>query len=103
MDLFTQQNANERFPIEQGIPVGRDSSVAQRKKWDKPNFPFSKMEVGDSFIVRPEDCGGPPLIVLQNLVSGAASSYCKKNFMPGVRKYTTRQIGGVYVRVWRIL
>lgn len=104
MDLFTHaDNADCRFPIEQGIPVGRDGSDVQRGKWEKPDFPFARMEVGDSFVVRPEHCGGAPLIVVQNLASGAASAYCKKNFAPGARKFTTRQIGGEFVRVWRVI
>lgn len=97
-DLFAQL---ERFPIERGIPVARDKSPEQRPKWKKPDFPFAKMGLGDSFIVRPSDCGGAPLIVVQNLCSGAASSYCK-DFPPGARKFTTRQCGD-FVRVWRII
>ena len=45
---------------------------------------------------------GAPLIVVQNLASGAASQYCK-GFVPGARRFTTRQIGGRFVRVWRTL
>lgn len=95
-DLFT---FNERFPIETGIPVGKDKSPEQRAKWDKPEFPFDRMKVGDSFTVRPSDCGGAALIVVQNLCSGAANGYCKQ-FVPGARKFTTRQCG-TFVRIWR--
>ncbi len=97
-DLF---GSKERFPIESGIPVGKDKSPEQRPKWTKPDFPFAKMDVGDSFVVRPSDCGGAPMIVVQNLCSGAAAVYCK-NFTRGVRKFTTRQCRD-FVRVWRIV
>lgn len=100
IDLFSYSPEPEEFPIERGVPISRDESPRQRAKWHRPEFPFDRMEVGDSFTVRPEHCGGAPLIVVQNLASGAASTYCK-GFVPGARKFTTRQIGGRFVRVWR--
>lgn len=99
-DLFSRLDPPERFPIEKGVPIARDDSPRQRQKWTRPDFPFDRMTVGDSFVVRPEDCGGAPLIVVQNLASGAAATYCK-GFVPGARRFTTRQVGGRFVRVWR--
>lgn len=98
-DLFSYEK-NPRFPIESGIPVGTDNQPRARRNWEKPDLPFDKMAVGDSFIVRPSHCGGAPLIVVQNLCSGAASVYCKQ-FPKGARKFTTRQVGREFVRVWR--
>lgn len=92
------------WPIETGIPVSRDESPRQRVKWARPDFQtqLARLAVGQSFTVRPDQCGGAPLIVVQNLASGAASTYCK-GFAPGARRFTTRQIGGRFVRVWRVL
>lgn len=100
-DLFTFAAA-ERFPLEQGVPISRDKSPNEVPKWEKPDFPFRRMRVGDSFVVRPSDCGGAPLIVVQNLCSGAACQYRKKQPF-GTWNFTTRQVGGRFVRVWRIL
>jgi hypothetical protein len=97
-DLF---QSLERFPIEKGVPIGRDNSGRQKARWLKPDLSerFAQMEVGDSFAVRPADLGGAPLIVVQNYVSGAAATYCK-GFVIAARKFTTRQRGD-HVRVWR--
>lgn len=93
----------EQFPIEKGIPIGRDNSGRMKAKWLKPDLHprFDQMQVGDSFAVRPADLGGAPLIVVQNFVSGSAATYCK-GFVPGARKFTTRQRGD-HVRVWRTI
>lgn len=106
MDLFDHaaQTAatpiNTGIAIERGIPIpaGREHTV--KSDWERPDFRFSDMEVGDSFQVWPHDCGGPPLIVVQNMVSGAVATYRNKNGRD--RKFTTRQIQGQYVRCWRV-
>jgi hypothetical protein len=99
-DLFQQFEA---FPIEKGIEIGRDNSGRMKARWLKPDLHprFDRMEVGDSFAVRPADLGGAPLIVVQNYVSGSAATFCK-GFVSGARKFTTRQRGD-HVRVWRIV
>jgi hypothetical protein len=101
-DLFTYDPAPDPWPIETGISVGRDESPRRHKQWPKPDFQkqLARLEVGESFVVRPEQCGGAPLIVVQNLASSAVHTYYK-GFVPGARKFVTRQIGGRFVRVWR--
>lgn len=101
-DLFDAPPPPDPWPIEEGIPVGKDESQRQRVKWARPDFQkqLGRLQVGQSFTVGPERCGGAPLIVVQNMASGAAATYCK-DFPPGTRKFTTRQIGGRFVRVWR--
>jgi len=101
-DLFDYGAPPDPWPIESGIPISRDESPRQRTKWARPDFQtqLARLEVGQSFTVTPEMCGGAPLIVVQNLASGAAATYCK-GFTPGARRFTTRQIGGRFVRVWR--
>lgn len=85
------------FEIEEGIPIARDKSLTKKRNI-RPEFPFAKMKVGDSFSVRPEDCGSKTLIQCQNMVTSAACGYRKvfdENF-----GYTSRQMNG-YVRIWR--
>ena len=85
------------FEIEEAIPIARDKSLTKKRTF-RPEFPFSKMSVGDSFAVRPEDCGAETLIQCQNMVTSAACGYRKafnNNF-----GYTSRQMNG-YVRIWR--
>lgn len=103
-DLFDPPGVPDPFPITYGIPVGRDSSDTQRPKWERPDLKaaFDKMRVGGSIDIYPHHCGGAPLIVVQNIVTGAVLTYCK-DFTPGARKYTTRQIGGRFVRCWRLI
>ncbi|MBS67273.1 MAG: hypothetical protein Tp170SUR191951_69 [Prokaryotic dsDNA virus sp.] len=103
-DLFDYDPKPDPWPIETGVPISGDKSPRQRVKWARPDFQaqLARLEVGQSFVVRPEQCGGAPLIVVQNLASGAAATYCK-GFTPGARKFTTRQIGGEFVRVWRTI
>tara|TARA_R110002126_G_scaffold285523_1_gene435921 strand:- start:110 stop:373 length:264 start_codon:yes stop_codon:yes gene_type:complete len=84
------------FTISKNIPLTSDKQW--QSNWSKPEFPFSEMNVGDSFTVRPEDCNGAPLIVVQNIASSAASTFVKGSNW----KFATRQIGGKFVRVWRI-
>ena len=103
-DLFDYDPKPDPWPIETGVPISGDKSPRQRVKWARPDFQaqLARLEVGQSFVVRPEQCGGAPLIVVQNLASGAAATYCK-GFTPGARKFTTRQIDGEFVRVWRTI
>lgn len=87
--------------METGVPIpdqGRPSHG--RARWPKIDYDFWRMEVGDSFRVYPYD--GQPLIVCQNAVTFAASQYCKA-FLPGARKFTSRQVDNRFVRVWRIV
>lgn len=102
-DLFSYGAPPDPWPIEDGIPISADESPRQRAKWARPDFQtqLARLAVGQSFTVTPEQCGGAPLIVVQNMASGAAATYCK-GFVPGARKFTTRQIGGRFVRVWRL-
>lgn len=101
-DLFAGL-ATEAFPIEHGVPIAADRSDVQRTKWDASKFPFARLEVGDSFTVRPPE--GEELIFTQNTVSGAASVYARraaKEAPDAPRKaFTTRQQGGRFVRCWR--
>lgn len=91
------------FLIEPGIPVTSDRAGRRNAKYTKPDIlpVLRKMQPGDSFVVRPSDCGGAPLIVTQNIVTGIISQF-KSEFAPEVRpSFTTRQQGGRWVRVWR--
>jgi hypothetical protein len=85
------------FEIEQDIPIARDKSLT-KKRTHRPEFPFSQMKVGDSFAVRPEDCGSETLIQCQNMVTSAACGYREKH--DKYFGYTSRQMNG-YVRIWR--
>lgn len=94
------------FPIEDGIPIPEDRSIMQRIKWDAHLYPFDRMTVGQSFVARrPAGAEGIDIIRVQNSVTGAASSYCQKwrekNPDAPEKKFTTRQIGGRFVRCWR--
>ena len=99
-DLFAYAQTSEPqyIVIEQGVPIPEGGQRRQRVKWAKPKLPFDQMSVGDSFAVRPQK--DQPLIVLQNLCSGAGHLYGKKQVPE--QKFTTRQ-RGTHVRVWRIL
>jgi hypothetical protein len=103
MDLFDHAalRTAKPFPIERGIPIPQGREYAVRATWERPDFDFAGMEVGDSFCVWPHQCGDAPLIVVQNMVSGAAATFCKKHLPK--RKFTTRQIQGQYVRCWRLI
>lgn len=102
MDLFDHAalRTKPRFPLERGIPVPTRRESFVKLAWKRPEFDFAGMEVGDSFAVWPHDCGDPPLIVVQNLVSGAAATFRKADGRGKV--FTTRQIQGQFVRCWRV-
>lgn len=100
MDLFDHAaQAAPEFKIERNIPLESDRAGKRNQKWPRPDFPFDLMETGDSFVVRPDQCGGAPLIVVQNIVSGAAATY-RRN-APGDRRFATRQCKGEFIRCWR--
>lgn len=101
MDLFEHAYTHPRepFAIERGIPIPTSRESAQKETWERPDFHFDRMEVDDSFAVWPHEVGNLPLIVVQNLVSGAAAAARKKSGY--VKRFTTRQIQGQYVRCWR--
>jgi hypothetical protein len=86
------------FIIEKNVPVQSDRQTHANSGYKTPDFPFSRMDVGDSFLFYPEDCEGASLIVCQNIASSAASKFVKGSNW----KFTTRQIGGNFVRVWRV-
>jgi hypothetical protein len=103
MDLFDHANAAlGEFKIAHGLPIERDRSIKRNAAWRRPDFPFKRMEKGDSFDCTPAQCGGAPLIVVQNIVSGAAASFAKNQMKAGGAKpsFTTRQMPG-FVRCWR--
>lgn len=102
MDLFDHASMRVGdFPLSRGIPVGGDRSGTRNRQWVRPNFPFAKMEIGDSFDCYPHQCSGAPLIVVQNIVSGAAATH-RKNCTGEKPVFTTRQIRGEFVRCWRV-
>jgi hypothetical protein len=73
----------EKFEVEKGIPLPTHSKLSNSI------YPFSTMQVGDSFSLS---------IERHALVSQAAFGWSKKN--PGV-KFSVRKHGGAY-RCWRI-
>lgn len=97
-DILERDRIVGGFVIERGIPVSSDRQESQRPKWEAPKFPFAALRIGESFTVSPPD--GFSLLETQNTVSGAACSYRKKQ-EPGSCNFTTRQIGGRFVRCWR--
>ena len=102
MDLFDHAAANRTpFTIEKGIPVASNRGPKRHRRLKKPDFPFGQMEVGDSFAVSRADVENAELIVVQNMVSGAASTWCSNYKGPGKPKFTTRQMRGDTVRCWR--
>lgn len=95
---FAMQQDAKSFELESGIPVTSSKRATRHEGYKKPKFPFSKMKTGDSFVVRPSDCEDAPLIVVQNIVSSAAYQFSQGFYW----KFTTRQVGGKFVRVWRV-
>lgn len=105
MDLFDHaRTADGEFEIKRGIPVTNDRATPQYRAYKRPDFAktFSRMQVGDCFDCTPAQCGHAPLIVTQNMVSGAAATFAKNYPGPGRPKFTTRQVRGEFVRCWRI-
>ena len=103
MDLFDHADTSlGEFRISHGIPVEVDRSAKRNHSWKRPDFPFKRMEKDDSFDCTPAQCGGAPLIVVQNIVSGAAATFAKNQVKAGGAKpvFTTRQMNG-FVRCWR--
>lgn len=80
------------------LPVTADKQERVRRTWDTPQFPFSALAVGECFDQAP--IHGLQLIETQNLVSGAACQYRKKQ-KPFSWQFTTRQMAG-FVRCWRV-
>ena len=68
--------------VEKGIPI-------PGKRGNKHEYPFNKMEIGDSFLEEDKK--------LRNIVQSAAFDYGKNNNM----KFTTRDVGNG-IRIWRI-
>ncbi len=99
-DLFDRPDA---IVIERGVPIPANRVSHQRIEWDriKAQIDFDRMQIGDSFAVRPEWAPGADLLRLQNFISGAASSY-RKERVPGSWVFTTRQMADGSVRCWRI-
>lgn len=85
----------EGIRIESGIPLTSDRSVRQRISWNPGEFPFDKLDVGQSFSVRPP--AGIDLIYVQNKITGAASKLHRET----LKRFTTRQQSDC-VRCWRI-
>lgn len=101
-DLFAAITPSS-IPIESGIPIPANRVAGQRIKWDeiRAMLDFDRMQIGDSFAVRPEWAPGADMLRLQNFVSGAACSY-RKTRVPGSWAFTTRQMADGSVRCWRI-
>lgn len=93
-DLFTPRD-DSPFRIESDIPLTANREHRARATWNPGAFPFDRMQVGDSFAVRPP--AGVEAIYVQNRVSGAASKMHRET----TKRFTTRQRGGV-VRCWRV-
>lgn len=98
-DLFDPRHERvvNGFTIEKGIPKAADKQREKRPQWAKLDIPLADMQVGDSIRVDPQP--GQPLIVCQNQVSGAAALY-RANKAPE-KKFSTRQLQGTHVRIWR--
>jgi len=83
---------NEPSAVESGVPIPEKKSTINGKP---RRYPFSTMEVGDSFFVK--QVKGYPMTSLHRNVSGQAS---RRAAAHEDEKYTTRQVEGG-VRVWR--
>lgn len=102
MDLFDYSQspaAAVPFAIKRGIPMPSSRESTIKSTWERPEFRFNDMEIGDCFDVWPHECGGLDLIRTQNFVSGAAATFRKKDSLG--RTFATRQIQGQFVRCWR--
>jgi len=75
--------------------IERDVPLPERGAKTKAKYPFAKMKIGDSFLVR---APGGYCSALSSRV-GQAANYRAKAY-PGER-YTTRRVPGG-LRVWRI-
>lgn len=68
------------FKIDKGIPFPSDRS----------KYPFEDMEVGDSFVVHPDNAGN---------ANSSSAAYAKK--CPGV-KFRMRKQSETETRIWRV-
>lgn len=82
----------EEFKIDKDVP-----KPLKRSKGKKANYPFDKMEVGDSFFVSIKE--GDNISKVQALVASSAKYYVLRNRLD-VKFSTRTMVGGV--RIWRI-
>jgi len=103
MDLFDHADTSVgEFRVMRGVPVQGERSGKRNQKWKRPAFPFGRMQPGESFDCSPAQVGGAPLIVTQNIVSAAASTFARNCGTAVKTVFTTRQIRGEFVRCWRV-
>lgn len=74
---------SEKYTIEKGIPVPK-----------KRKYPFDKMEVGDSFLIKHDGTTN-----FRTAIGGHITAHVRRN--PGT-KFTSRNTDDGDVRVWRL-
>lgn len=93
-----------RWVLKTGIPIERDNQPRHHARAQRPEWPFAKMLRGECFEIRPQDVGEEDLLRTANVVSSAASQAKRAAAREGnVVDFKTAQIGGRFVRCWRVL
>jgi hypothetical protein len=90
-----------RFLIRNDIPIPPRSYGSGRP----PSYPFSEMNVGDSFDVSTTAYGGrgktPPTVSrIQSAVGNLARGYAKRHNRRA--KFATRKVSDTTIRIWRV-
>lgn len=83
--MTQDKNTRYQFEIEKGIPIPQQQKI---------KYPFSEMEIGDSFLVNK-----PYTIKLQTAISCAARSFCNRKRLD--RKFSVRKTDDNKLRIWR--
>lgn len=107
-DLFDRLNTEREVDgwlLRSDIPVAHDKQERHHAKAQRPAFPFQHMREGECFDVHPRQVGEEDILRAANIVSSAASSFKYKSRQGDqiTRDFKTAQVGGRFVRCWRIL
>jgi hypothetical protein len=90
-NVAQQQRGLVMPKIDKNVPIPKGLSVGDETKSYHSKYPFSKMEIGDSFFV-PHDQGA-------FVVGSAASGYGRRHG----KKFISRKTHDPYgVRIWRV-
>lgn len=84
---------DSNYKIEKGVPI-------PRKRGEKSKYPFSQMEVGDSFEVKVDILTSPEKLAMS--IRNCYHNVCRYNNEFKDRKFTIRIISPQSVRCWRI-
>lgn len=80
--------------VDRGIPIPKPLIRYKRKS----KYPFDRMKIGDSFLVKPPK-GLPP--IRRTIIAGSIVS-CGRVKSKGKRKYLYRILKNKSIRIWRV-